>query len=153
MKITVKKEIDRLMELHERKLQKEKLVEAAKPSNSPLHGEFTWDKTEGWRKNLLSEAQALLAEYIVIITTEEGRKISTRGIVSLRKDRASGGGYRYMVDVMKDDELRADYLEDALEELESFQARYQKLTELAAVFTEIDKVRDKSGRKRKKKVT
>jgi hypothetical protein len=65
--------------------------------------------------------------------------------VSLRPDRATGGGYRGIVSVMSDARLRDQLLQDAMEDMEHFQQKYRHLEELAEVFAAMR--RTKKGRK------
>lgn len=63
--------------------------------------------------------------------------------VSLKPDREIDGGYRSLISVMSDKQLRVQLLEDALGDMEVFEAKYRRLKELAAVFSAMKKVRRK----------
>ena len=61
--------------------------------------------------------------------------------VSLRQDRARGGGYRTLVSVLSKKELREKLLAEAMDDLRHFQEKYHMLKELAEVFAAIRKVK------------
>jgi hypothetical protein len=58
------------------------------------------------------------------------------------------GGYRLLVDVMSDKEMREQLLLDFFNEFQTFKRKYYRLKELAPVFEQIDAV-EKRVRKRK----
>lgn len=64
--------------------------------------------------------------------------------VSLSGDRYDGRGYRITTEVVRDEDLRAQMLEDALAELDVFRIKYRRLRELAAVFSAIRRVSGRS---------
>jgi len=138
-------ELERLRTAHGGVLKKDDIVQAAMDKKNPLHGEFTWDKAAGWRKNLLAEAGELIRCYYIV--TEAPKPMKIRAFVSLSTDRSNGGGYRGISDVLSDDQMRAVMLEDALRELAFFEAKYRAIKELSPVFIAADEVR--GGKKKK----
>jgi len=101
---------------------------------SALHGAIEWDDAIAAHAHRLWQVRRLVAIHIV---TDDGQ----RQRISLLRDRKSGGGYRDVSSVMRNDELRAEALAEALAELERWQARYQHLRELADVFESTARVR------------
>ena len=61
--------------------------------------------------------------------------------VSLKSDRSGRGGYRSLVAVLSDEDMRTQLLRDAMEDMETFQQKYQHLTELAEVFEAMGRTR------------
>jgi hypothetical protein len=123
-------------------LKPEAVVDAARDPESPLHERFTWDDTKAAQEYRLWEARRLIrvcVEYLPGDKSEEPCPV----FVSLTDDRAMGAGYRTLVDVMDDDELRERLLADALKELDGFRQRYDRVKELATVFLAIDRTRRK----------
>lgn len=115
-----------------------KVVEAARPKSSPLHSRFEWDDTEAAENYRLWQARQLIR---VVVEQIEGVHGTTEVFVSLSADRLDGRGYRITTEVCRDEDLRAQLLEDALTELEIFKLKYRRLKELAAVFEAIEKLK------------
>ncbi|WP_375413100.1 hypothetical protein [uncultured Bradyrhizobium sp.] len=105
---------------------------AKKHPKSALYTCFEWDDATAGAEHRLWQARRLIALHIV---TVEGQ----RKTVSLTMDRAKGGGYRQIEDVVRVPDLRERMLQDALAELRRVRAKYNSLVELASVFAEIDK--------------
>jgi hypothetical protein len=59
-------------------------------------------------------------------------------------DRKKGGGYRDLNDVLSSKALSMAMLNDALQELERVQIRYQRVKELTAVWEAVGRVRKRS---------
>jgi len=116
------------------------VVKAARRESSPLHDRFTWDDSKAAQKHRLWEARQLIVTVRVIVNDSE----PFNAYISLKPDRPEGGGYRAMVEVLSDKELRAQMLGDALAELEVFRKKYKDLKELASVFAATKKVRSKA---------
>ena len=116
----------------------EVVVDAARPESSPLHKYFTWEDTEAAEKWRIHEARNLLRVTVEYIGTD---KNPVRVFVSLTNDREDEGGYRVTADVMDDAELYRMMLQDALDELESFRRKYERIKELRAIFREAKKLR------------
>lgn len=123
------------------KIHAEEVVEwACKHKQSALHREFEWDDSEAARQYRLSQARRLIALHIIDAGGE-------RKAISLSIDRATGGGYRMVNDVLRRKNLRQIMLTDALAELRRVRQKYQKLSELAAVFEAIDAADKRHGKK------
>ncbi len=108
------------------------VVEYARPKSSPLHSRFTWDNTEAARLYRLVEARSLIS--VVIRYIDDGvDRVPVRVFVSLSKDREKKGGYRHIVDVVKDSDMRAMLISDAKEDMRRFEERYANIKELVDV--------------------
>lgn len=143
-----------------RRLVPEEVIVAAREESNPLHGMFTWEDgvaAEQWR---LFEARKIIQAVVTVLQLPKHLRTPIRGrvsppevrhFVSLRRDRAGGGGggYRTMADVMSASDLREELLAEALRELKTFREKYGTLKELASVFEAAEKVEEKIGREEK----
>jgi len=131
-----------LAEKHGGFLRAPDVVAAARPDSSPLHSYFTWDDSEAAQKYRLNEAARLIRVVVAVIP---GLKTSdpVRVFLSLKNDRNPLGGYRTSISILSDPEMRAVLVEEALSDMALFRRRYERLSELAAVFAAM------SGAKRK----
>jgi len=112
-------------------LKPEDVVERASDPSNVLHSRFTWDDTEAAQQYRLWQARHLIK---ICVTVLPNRSESTQVYVSLKSDRIGDTGYRPVVDVLADVELRQQLLSDALEDLKRFEQKYTELKELAEVF-------------------
>lgn len=130
----ITQELRRIAQANGGILLPEQVVAAARPKASPLHSRFCWDDTKAAEQWRLWQARMLIRVTVnVMPETGEAERIW----VSLKSDRDEATGYRAMVDVLSDDNMRAQLLEDALEDLEVFRQKYRRLRELAEVFSAI----------------
>jgi hypothetical protein len=120
------------------------VVECARPPRSPLHSHFCWDDTKAAEQYRLWQARELIQ---VVVHVLPGRSIETRAYVSLRDSRGGENGYRALVDVLSDTDLRRRLLQDALAELRYFEEKYRDLKELAQLFLVSRKLRVALGAK------
>lgn len=122
-------------------LQPEIVVSKAKSPGSPLHDCFEWSDTKAAKEYRIWQARQLIRVSIEMI---DGSSEPMNVFVSLKSDRRKdGGGYRVMTEVLSHAERRAQMLEEALEELNGFRAKYHHLKELAAVFASLRQVKTK----------
>lgn len=118
----------------------DEVVAFARNENTALHSLFQWDDTEAARQYRLIQARGIIR---VAVKIHEETKEAVHVYVSLPRDRADGGGYRALVDVLSDDELRDELLATAKAELASFSKKYEtlrKVAEMAPIFDAIDQV-------------
>jgi len=140
--IKIVRELKRIADQNGGIILPELVVERARPASSPLHGRFEWDNTKAAHAHRLWQARQLIS---VCVEQIEGVSEPTNVFVSLRSDRNNEGGYRVMTEVLSRAELKAQMLNDALKELQSFQRKYASLKELASVFDSIRRVRKKAA--------
>jgi hypothetical protein len=120
-------------------LQPETVVEEARPATSPLHSRFTWDNTEAAHQYRIWQARQLIRVTVEVLA---GTEETTEVFVSLTTDRErESGGYRTMVSVLSNRDMRSQLLEDARNDMRLFEEKYAKLTELAEVFSAMKKAR------------
>jgi len=130
------------LEKHHGTLTPDIVVESAKDPESPLHGEFEWDKSKAAHAHWLHQARMLIAD----ITYEvEGEK-TIRAFVNITRD--DGREYKDTRSTMNDPELRAQVLARLQDEADDFADRASNYKEFARVCEEI-KNASKRTRKRK----
>ena len=145
----VREELERIRKKH-RKLTEEILVAESKKESSPLHDLFLWnDDHTAAHIGRLEIARQLIKR--VKITPQEAKQLNYS--VQVRKYHGTGDGYHELHEVMTSKDLREILLQRALDELDSFQKRYQQLTELAQIFEHAEvlrKSRKKAARRKTK---
>ena len=119
------------------KLHAEEIVEFAKNKNTALHSKFEWDDTKAAQEYRIWEARQLIK---IVVTIIPHTNVETSVYVSLKKDRMGEGGYRAMVEVLSNKELRKDLLHDALEDFEYWKRKYYLVTELIPIFQAAEEV-------------
>ena len=143
--ITNPETVQALQELHKVKeglLRPIDVVEAARSETSPLHKHFEWDDTAAAEKFRIEQARGLLQRVFVRVQTPDGKERMTQVFVSLSTDRFSdGGGYRQLVDVLSDSDMRNQLVRDALADMQMFESRYKEIQELASVYREMKRAR------------
>jgi AMMECR1 domain-containing protein len=102
---------------------------------------------------LKQQAEELITGYyFTLVHPVNGEKVRTRAFVSLTTDRKNGGGYRGIVGVLSDADLKAQLIADAMADLAAFKQRYKHLHELASLFGEIEKLERRHGSKTNRRV-
>ena len=87
------------------------VLEAAEDETSPLHKHFTWDDTQAANEYRRWQARALIAKCRIVV--ESRPDVQVRAFVSLPSDRQQdGGGYRFRLDVLDDDDQKAELMRD-----------------------------------------
>lgn len=104
--------------------------------DSELHAQFQWDVARAAREHWLWQARQLIAIHVV---DDAGH----RQTISLQIDRATGGGYRPLDQVLANEELRRLAVEQAIGEALRWRERHSHLVELRSVFLAVDRLRKK----------
>jgi hypothetical protein len=128
-------------------LRAQDVVDAARDTESVLHAEvFRCSADEAANNWYLEEARRLIR---VAVTEQPELGQPVRVFVSLPSDRkVPGGGYRRLTDVIAHDQMRAELLQAALDDLRSAKERHKHVRELTEVFAAIDAADAKHSRKR-----
>ena len=137
------KEIQRLCKENGGLLPPPKVIKAAEPVSSILHKKFEWNNAIAGHEYRLWQARQLLACVYINISPRTEKVQEVQAFVSLVTDRKNDGGYRSIIDVLSDSDLRNQLIRDALADMQIFTDRYQTLRELAIVFASIKKVKKK----------
>ena len=120
-------------------LKAEDVVKFAKNRRTALHSAFEWDDGKAAHEYRLITARRLIVE--VEIIPWEGNSKPIQVNVSLIRDRQlPGGGYRDIVAVLSDKEMREELLEQALRDFLYWQNKYEHLKELAPIIEAGNKV-------------
>jgi hypothetical protein len=117
-----------------------KVVEFAEDETTALHDKFEWNNDKAGHSYRLWQARQLISVMVTYLP-RDGREYEVRTFHSLTPDRRNGGGYREVVSILKDKDMRKQLLDDALAELKVFEQKFQNLEELTEVFTAIRNVR------------
>ena len=117
------------------------VVHAARPRSCPIHDLFEWDDSKAALQHRLSQARHLIRSVEVVVETVQGEPKRIQGFVHIGEPRSGEGQYHATVRAMRSPKMREEILARALREADLWRNRYHELTELAAVFTAIKKVR------------
>jgi len=126
----------------------EAVVKKARNPKSAMHHRFNWDDSEAAHQYRLIQARNLITEVTAIYPDGKKRQI----YVSVVGHRGKSGGYKTLSHVMNDEELREQYLAQALSEYERVGEKYEDLKQLDPVRLEVRKLQaqvrtPKKGRK------
>jgi hypothetical protein len=115
---------------------------ATKHRRSAVARRLEWDDTKAGHMHRLNQARQL------IVSLEISMGPITKRFFSLSIDRGNrmGGGYRDIKDILRSKTLYDILLQDALNELQRMQEQYERLSELAPLWKEVDKIRKKRKR-------
>lgn len=114
------------------------LVDDARPANSPTHGYFEWHDSTAAERYRLQQAHHYLRSIMVqIVPASGGEPVPVRAFhcVTLAPAAATPGphGYVPVARALADDELWAQVLQRAKAELVSWQRRYKMYKGLQAI--------------------
>lgn len=136
----IAKELQRIARLNGGLLQPEAVVDAARNKTSPLHSRFEWNDGKAADAYRLWQARQLIRVSVTMIGGDEDQE-PERAWVSLKSDRyEERGGYRSLVSVLSDEEMRAQLLHQAQEDMEGFREKYKRLQELSEVIEAMKRV-------------
>ena len=145
--MTIKEELEQIANDNGGVLNPADVVEFARNKKTALHSQFQWDDTEAARQYRLWQARHLI-RYQIEIVQHDRQEIPFRIYHSLESDRGEDGGYRRTVDILSDEDLRAQLLDEAREEMKRFREKYSSLTELSKVFASIKAAEKTIGKKK-----
>ena len=118
------------------------VVEYARDPKTALHNRFEWDDTEAAERYRIWQARMIIRMELVVIPINEDKGKTVRSFISLVADRRTerDKGYRFMVDVLSDADLREQMLDAAHRDMLIFRRKYSQLNELAKVFEAMEQV-------------
>ena len=144
--VRVTNELKRIAAQNGGTLKADAVVDVARDPRSVLHKYFEWNNSKAAEAHRIWQARQLISVSVEYIGDS---KVATPLFVSLSIDRHEGNGYRSLVNVLSDEDQRAQLLRDALHDLQRLKSKYSTLQELAQVFAAISKtqktVRKKSA--------
>ena len=107
-----------------------------------LHKHFQWDDTKAAESFRKMQARQLIQKCVV--TIEKAPDVQVRAFVSMAADQNSGGGYRMMVDVLSDDDLKAQLLHEMQMALFKWKKQINLLDkETAAIIDKLEEILEK----------
>ncbi len=149
MKIEARKLLEKIAACNGGLLRPEDVLKEARKVKSPLHGEFpedAWSDKKAARQYRLQCARDVITRVkIEIIPAEGAIPVLVRAYTSLASDRLEGGGYRPTVAVLDDATQRAEMVRTAWQELQALRRKYAHLSELVAVFDQLEQPTSKTG--------
>lgn len=134
--------IDSIRARTQRPLQKQDVVDDARPADSPLHPMFEWDDSvagERWRE---TQACQYLRDIVVVIEASDSPTqalIRARAFISIDGDEDEAGSQRSyvaMTDALADPLLMRQVYLRALKDVEELRMRYAEHRDLAELFRE-----------------
>ena len=113
------------------------IVELAKDKKTELHKCFDWNNKEAAEKWRVHQARLINCNLVVVRVDEETKEKTTYRVIE--HDRETKRYKPILMTVRNEDEY-SKLLKTALDELESFKRRYEKIVELESVIDEIENV-------------
>lgn len=115
-------------------LTPKRLVDASKPKNAPLHDEFEWNDKKAAEQFRESQAAHMIRCLVILEDEQEGEAAqAVRAYFPVTEPQE----YTHITRILSRDDFREKMLNRALEELVSFQKKYESLSELKPVFDSI----------------
>ena len=105
-----RKFLEQLAKKHNGYLMVDDVLNAAKDPQCVLHKHFQWDDNKAAEAYRKMQARHLIQKCVV--TVDKAPDVPVRAFVSLASDQHSGGGYRMTVDVLSNEDLKAQLLHE-----------------------------------------
>ena len=118
-------------------LSAKSLLDASRPEGAPLHSEFEWDDSVAAEKFREGQARCIINHLVVRLDEKPDEPV--RGFFRITQQAAS---YTNVQAILTHRDLRADLVQQALEEMAAFERKYGTLAELAMIFEATAKVRN-----------
>ena len=125
-------EVVRLTEKYGRMLRPKELLEEARSRRSPVHNYFEWDNGVAAERHRLSQARDLLRVIHVDVVDQSGRRVPARAFLSVTvKERGKPiRAYIQHEDMLNTPYFKAQKIDEALNELETWSRKYMTIREL-----------------------
>jgi hypothetical protein len=146
---TERKFLEKLAKQRGGVLMVDDVLDVARDPQCILHKHFQWDDSKAAEAFRRMQARALIQKCTV--TIEKAPDIPIRAFVSFNSDQITGGGYRMMVDVLDDVDLKDQLLLEMHHALAKWKRQINLLDkETAAIINALDDiVAKKTSTKRK----
>lgn len=105
-----RKFLEQLAKQHNGYLMVDDVLNAAKDPQCVLHKHFQWDDNKAAEAYRKMQARYLIQKCVV--TVDKAPDVPVRAFVSLASDQHSGGGYRMTVDVLSNEDLKAQLIHE-----------------------------------------
>lgn len=131
-------ELERIRAANGGVLRPRDVVAFARNKKTALHGRFCWDNRLAGERYRLEQARDVIRAEVVVLDPGDGTMRNMRAYVSLLSDRG-GDSYRSTANVLSVRAMRETLVQQALDELRAWGARYHELRELADVYAAIER--------------
>lgn len=121
----------------ENNLSAKSLLDVSRPEDAPLHSEFEWDDSAAAEKYRESQASHIIRHLAVRLESKPQEPV--RGFFQVK--RADPHSYTRLGVILTQHDARAELMRKALAELDSFQRKYNTLSELAGIFSAVNALR------------
>lgn len=137
-------ELERLREENGGLVTPAQMVEAARDPGHLFHGCFEWDDTKAAERYRRDQARHVIRSVRIYA---EGREVAPAYVAVRVKtdDGASRRGYMESREAAQKENLRAQVLRQALKQMLSMRARFQRFAELAGVWQEVEAIAERHG--------
>lgn len=117
----------------------ESLLDSARPVDSAIHDCYEWDDTVAAEKYRIVQSGNIIKNLVKVSVLDDGKQEKTvRAYVNIApKDKFTSGKFIDVDTALSNEETRKIVLHKALEELKTFQKKYEDLNEFAKVFDAI----------------
>ena len=112
------------------------LLDVSRPEDAPLHSEFEWNDTVAAERYREDQARNIIRHLVVRLDAKPDTPV--RGFFRIEQEEPR---YTNVNAILTQRDLRAELIQQALEEMAAFQRKYGTLTELAMIFEATAKVR------------
>ena len=117
----------------------DRVVEAARDPESPLHGEFEWDDSKAAAQHRLNQARTLIRQVVYDVRVKHVH-IETVGYVRDPSKASNEQGYRHVSMIKAGDDIARDALDAEMKNIES---RLKRARDLATIFDLQDEIEDR----------
>lgn len=129
-----RKFLEQLAKQHNGYLMVDDVLNAAKDPQCILHKHFQWDDSKAAEAYRKMQARHLIQKCTV--TVDKAPDVPVRAFVSLAQDQYSGGGYRMTVDVLSNEDLKAQLIHEMTITLIKWRKRIELLDKEEAAVIE-----------------
>ena len=130
-------------------LTPEQVLIDAKNDKSPLHDFFEWNDTEAAERWRMNQARYLLRSIHVVLKNDDGEEEQTRFTYNVRDVPDDDGEgqrvYCTIQRVLTDADIRAQVIDQAMRQLQSWRDKYRQYSEFAKVFNAIAEIQESLG--------
>lgn len=117
-------------------VNREKVLDSARPAKSPIHELFEWDDSIAAEQYRLTQAGLLITNLDVEIETEETEPVIVRAYMNVSE--TTKGTFINVNSAFQSEDTKAIVLRRAYQEMQTFRRKYSELIELSAIFAVID---------------
>jgi hypothetical protein len=129
----LKAEVEAIKKMNGGKFGPRDVVEyARKNKNTELHSRFEWDDRKAGEAYRVEQARGIIQSLKITVIERETEIVSIREYSSLTTDRQMDGSYRSTVQILSDEEMKAQLLDDIQMELVRINVKLRSLSIAAA---------------------